>query len=270
MMTINKKGEQDMEQTVVSFLGGVKDRFVEFCSVHNPQSAMDEKAWDSPMGPIDVAVSRGTVFEKASCIYCDLTIDTPPVLAEKYGCRDRQMRALVLEIGLHPCNPHVPKGYIELRANIVDRVILAGGTDIFPYFDSPDDASVFGDALLGLCSEHGVDYTSLQKTRADFFTSKYSGQNVGSHAGVYFFHLDQEDFPFFTGLSGTFFDVYGRLVAAHKDDVCTEEDMAHKLSVHGKWIQWVLLEDEGTRFGLDKGIPPDALLGAILPPVATF
>ncbi len=41
-------------------------------------------------------------------------------------------------------------------------------------------------------------------------------------------------------------------------------------SLHGQWAQWILVEDEGTRFGLDMGIHPDALLGPILPPVAKF
>jgi coproporphyrinogen III oxidase len=40
--------------------------------------------------------------------------------------------------------------------------------------------------------------------------------------------------------------------------------------IHGTWVEWVLLEDSGTRYGLEKGIPPEALLGAILPPQATF
>jgi hypothetical protein len=40
--------------------------------------------------------------------------------------------------------------------------------------------------------------------------------------------------------------------------------------LHGQWAQWILVEDEGTRFGLDMGIHPDALLGPILPPIAKF
>ena len=47
-------------------------------------------------------------------------------------------------------------------------------------------------------------------------------------------------------------------------------DIDYKYKLHGQWAQWILVEDEGTRFGLEMGIHPDALLGPILPPVAKF
>jgi coproporphyrinogen III oxidase len=64
--------------------------------------------------------------------------------------------------------------------------------------------------------------------------------------------------------------MYGAIVEKRKGESFTEKESDLMLKIHGIWTQWILLEDEGTRFGLDKGIPPDALLGAILPPNATF
>jgi coproporphyrinogen III oxidase len=67
-----------------------------------------------------------------------------------------------------------------------------------------------------------------------------------------------------------FFQLYGETIERGKARHFTPEDVERKLLIHGIWTQWVLLEDEGTKYGLEKGIPPDALLGAILPPRATF
>lgn len=257
-------------EEVIKFLNDVQSNFEGFCQRFNAGAEIEKKSWDSPLGPLHVAISRGDVLEKASSVYCDLEIDTPPVLAEKMGWQGTKMQALVLEIGIHPVNPHIPKGYIELRANIGQSVVLAGGTDIFPYLQNQDDIELFADRLKEVCRKHGQDYESMRKVRADFFKSKYRKEDVGSHAGIYFFYLEEEKFPFFKDMAEIFFKVYGELVEKRKNESFSQDEKEHKLKLHGEWAQWILLEDEGTKFGLEKGIPPDALLGAILPPVAKF
>jgi len=262
-----------MEQInrVTDFLAQVQEKFAVFCAAFNPGVKIDKNSWDSTIGPTEVMISRGDVFEKASLVYCDLEIDTPPVLAEKLGKQGSRMRALVLEIGIHPDNPKIPKAYMELRANIIeDRVILAGGTDIFPYFENKADVAYFADRMKALCEKNGQDYAALRKVRADFFQSKYRKCNVGSHAGIYFFYLEAEKFDFFRQMAETFFDAYRVIIENNKDKSFNQADIDHKYRRHGQWAQWILVEDEGTRFGLDMGIHPDALLGPILPPMAKF
>ncbi len=181
-----------MEQInqVTDFLSEVQLKFEAFCAEFNQGMKIEKNSWDSKIGPTDVMISRGSVFEKASLVYCDLEIDTPPVLAEKLDKKGSRMRALVLEIGIHPNNPKIPKAYMELRANIIeDKVILAGGTDIFPYFENEADVKFFAEKIESVCNNHGQDYEALRKVRADFFQSKYRKCNVGSHAGIYFFYL---------------------------------------------------------------------------------
>jgi coproporphyrinogen III oxidase len=256
---------------IVTFLNDVSKQFESFCSSSNPSGKVDKQSWDTPLGRLDVVISAGEVFEKAGSIYCDLEIETPPVLAEEIGQKGSKAEAFVYEINLFPLNPLIPKGYMELRVNITDKIVLAGGTDIFPYFPgAEEDVTFFADGMKELCARHGQDYQKLQKIRADFFMSKYRKEKVGSHAGIYSFHLEEKDFDFFKEMAETFFKIYGTIVARGKDKSFTEEDKALSLKIHGLWTQWILLEDEGTKFGMEKGIPPDALLGAILPPKATF
>ena len=261
----------DSRQDVVQFFQDMQNRFEKFCGEYNGTGGFEKKSWDSPVGKIDAVFSRGAVFEKASAVYCDLEIDTPPVLAQKLGTGFPRMGALVLEINIFPENPHIPKGYIELRANIVgSKIILAGGTDIFPYFHDSDARDMFAAGICGVCKHHHQDYIALRKVRADFFKSKYTKDDVGSHAGIYFFYLEAEHSAFFKDMAEAFFKGYGDLVAQKKNIPVTDQDRQHRLKCHGRWAQWILLEDEGTKFGLDKGIPPEALLGAILPPAAIF
>lgn len=259
------------KNAVTSFLAGVREQFEQFSCEHNPSGKIDSRTWDTPMGRLDVVRSRGDTFEKGGLIYGDLAIETPPVLAEQLGQQGSTAQVYVLEINYYPHNPFIPRGYMELRVNITDTLVLAGGTDIFPYFSRhEEDNAMFAEGMKELCAAHGQDYDRLQKTRADFFVSKYRKEKVGSHAGIYSFQLPEKEFPFFTGIADAFFRLYGEIVAKGRLRPFTQEEAALRLQVHGIWTQWILLEDEGTRYGLEKGIPPDALLGGILPPRATF
>ncbi|RMF96853.1 MAG: coproporphyrinogen III oxidase [Candidatus Schekmanbacteria bacterium] len=255
---------------VVDFLQQMIGEYEKICSTYNPSSEIVKKKFDTPMGPLYLNRSEGETFDKATSIYCDLKIETPPVLAEELGQQGSTADAMVLELHFFPVNPHIPKAYIELRANITDKVVLAGGTDIKPYFDTEEDIKYFADAMKELCKRHGKSYDSLQKVRADFFKSKYSGEKVGSHAGIYSFHLEAEDFPFYKDMGETYIKLVRELTEKRKDQKYTDDDINCKLKQHGEWVQWTLLEDDGTIFGLKKGIPAEALLGAILPPLAKF
>ena len=256
---------------VVAFLADVSKQFEVFCSSHNPSEKVDKRSWDTPMGRLDVVIKSGEVFEKAGSIYCDLEIETPPVLAEQIGQEGSKAETFVYEINLFPVNPFVPKGYMELRVNITDKIVLAGGTDIFPYFPgAEEEVDFFAKGMKELCTRHGQDYVKLQKTRADLFISKYRKEKVGSHAGIYSFNLEGKDFDFFKDIAKTFFKLYGDVVERRKGKSFSKKEKNLRQKIHGIWAQWILLEDEGTKYGLDKGIPPDALLGAILPPSATF
>ncbi len=263
-MMIDKSG-------IAKFVDDVSKKFDNFSSLYNTSVKIDTHSWNTPMGRLDVTTSSGKVFEKAGMIYCDLEIETPPVLAEETGQKISKAKVLVQEINFYPVNPFIPRGYIELRVNITDKIVLAGGTDIFPYFnDADEDVHFFAEGMKKLCTRHGKDYGKMRKTRADFFVSKYRREKVGSHAGIYSFNLEDKDFDFFKDMAETFFKSYADIVERGKVKPFTEGDRDLQLKIQGLWAQWILLEDEGTRYGLDKEIPPEALLGAILPPNATF
>lgn len=259
------------KDTVVKFLRDTESRFEKFASQYNPSGEVKKKSWDTPMGKLDVIISKGKTFEKLSSIYCDLLVDTPPVLAEKLGQKGGKAQALVLEFHFFPVNPHIAKGYIELRANITDKVVLAGGTDIFPYYPKEEDNKFFADEMKELCKRHGKDYEEMKKTRIGFFKSKYrKGGKVGSHAGIYSFKLEANDFEFFKDIADTYFKVYTEIIERRKNEKFGQKEIDHKLKLHGLWAEWTMVEDEGTLFGIRKGIPPESLLGSILPPQATF
>ena len=92
---------------IVGFLSGVSSQFEQFCLSQKPSGKVEKQSWNTPMGPLDVMRSSGEVFEKAGSIYCDLTIETPPVLAENLGQKGSTAEAFVLEINCYPVNPFI-------------------------------------------------------------------------------------------------------------------------------------------------------------------
>jgi coproporphyrinogen III oxidase len=223
-----------MEQ-VNHFLNDVRASFNRYCARYDAHSDVEKRTWDHHAGTIATDVYRGDIFEKASCIVCDLQVDTPPVLAAQTGYAEPSMRCLVLEIGIHPHNPHVPKGYIELRAHSAGSVVLAGGTDIFPYMDNPGMVEAFADRMRRTCALHGQDYEQLRRVRADFFRSKLRGTRVGSHAGIYSFALAGDAMAFCAAMAETFFSAYGDIVDGCRRIPFTPEDTRQQQVLHGLW-----------------------------------
>ncbi|OGL50929.1 MAG: hypothetical protein A3C43_01875 [Candidatus Schekmanbacteria bacterium RIFCSPHIGHO2_02_FULL_38_11] len=96
-----------------------------------------------------------------------------------------------------------------------------------------------------LCKRHGKDY---------------KGEKVGSYAGIYSFKLDEKDFEFFKNMADTYFKVYSGIIDRRKNEKFGQKEIDHKLKTHGLWAEWTMIEDEGTLFGIRKGIPPLATL----------
>jgi len=80
---------------IVAFMNDVSEQFEKFCSEYNPSGKADTQSWDTPMGRLDVVIQSGKVFEKAGSIFCDLEIETPPVLAKELGQKGSKAEAFV-------------------------------------------------------------------------------------------------------------------------------------------------------------------------------
>ncbi len=255
---------------MIDYFLEVEKRFVNFCDQFNGEGQAKRNSWDCAIGEVRNVIWRGDVFEKASAVYCNISVDTPQTLLSKMKNKVATMDALVLEINIFPNNPYIPKIYLELRANLTDKLILAGGTDIFPYYDNKKDEEIFAQRIARVCDDHNQEFSKLQKNRADFFKSKLTSEKVGAHAGIYIFSLDVECIKIFKDMADVFFDAYAEIIDLHSNDAYAGRDKIYQQVLHGKWAQWIMIEDEGTLFGLREGIPAEALLGGILPPIARY
>jgi coproporphyrinogen III oxidase len=217
---------------------------------------------------VDVFISEGDVFEKGSIIYCDVNVDVPSTVGE--GSKGGKANAKVFEIHTFPSNPKVPKTYMELRSHTTDATYFAGGTDIFPALPDEEALKDFQEGLENVCSRHNKSYEELRQVRMGFFKSNYRKTEKFSTVGIYSFKWPPEDLDYVKAMAETYFERYTKIVEKRKAEKFAQEDKDAQLLQFGRMAEWILLEDQGTKFGLDMGMPAEALLGAILPGTAKF
>ena len=138
----------------------------------------------------------------------------------------------------------------------------------------PDEADTkaFHDAFKVACDKHDPDYYPRFKAWCDeYFFIKHRGEARGV-GGIFYDNLEnswERDFAFTRDVGLAFLDVYPKLVEAHMGESWSEEQRAHQLLRRGRYAEFNLVYDRGTKFGLMTGGNVEAILMS-LPPVATW
>ncbi|MDE0881310.1 MAG: oxygen-dependent coproporphyrinogen oxidase [Myxococcota bacterium] len=234
------------------------------------------QSWERPGGGGGtMAVLRGQVFEKAGVNF-----------SEVHGEFSEQFRTTLpgteasagfwasgVSVVVHPRSPQVPAVHFNTRHIITGKSWFGGGADLTPVVADDDDTALFHEALKGACDAHEVaDYASYKEAcdRYFFLPHRQEARGVG---GIFFDALNsgdkQADFAFVQQLGRSFLDVYPRLVNAHANEPYGEPQRAAQLRKRGRYVEFNLIHDRGTRFGLETGGNTEAILMS-LPPLASW
>lgn len=150
---------------------------------------------------------------------------------------------------------------------------FGGGSDLNPMVEVPEDTAHFHDVLRAACDAHDPAYYDRYKAWADdYFMIWHRGEARGVGGIFYDDHCTgdwEADFAFTQDVGRAFIDAFVPLSAKHQHESWNEEDRAWQLVKRGRYAEFNLVYDRGTRFGLETGHNPDAVLMS-LPPVATW
>ena len=222
------------------------------------------------------ALIRGTqTFEKMgvnfSCVYGTFP---EPFRREIPGAIESEGKFWASGVSLvcHPLNPHVPGVHMNIRRIETSKGWFGGGADLTPAIPYTQDTTHFHTELEKACNSYNLEaYPKFSKWCDDYFFIPHRNEARGV-GGIFFDYLDdkpQETFQFVQNVGQAFLNAYLPLVTTRKDTSFTETDRHTQLLKRGRYAEFNLMYDRGTRFGLQSGGNIDAILMS-LPPLATW
>lgn len=241
---------------------------------HEEPGRFERRSWARPDGGGGVmALMRGRVFEKIGVNVSTVWGSFAPELARQIPGADADPRFWASGISLvaHPRSPHVPPAHMNTRHIRTSRAWFGGGADLNPIYPDDADTAAFHAALAAACDSYAPDAYARFKAWADeYFFIPHRGEARGV-GGIFYDYLERgfaADLAFTQAVGDAFLDIYPRLVRRHMDRSWTPAERAHQLVRRGRYVEFNLLYDRGTQFGLKTGGNPEAILMSLPPAVA--
>ena len=168
-------------------------------------------------------------------------------------------------------NPHVPAAHMNTRFISTGKSWFGGGGDLTPMYDMPDQAAAFHHDLKQACDRHNDSYYDEYKKWCDeYFHLKHRDEPRGA-GGIFYDYLDsgdwQADFDFTQDVGTSFAKSYAAIVRQQMNQPWDEADRHAQLVKRGRYVEFNLLYDRGTLFGLKTGGNIEAILMSMPPEV---
>jgi len=218
-------------------------------------------------------ISGGKVFEKGGVNLSAVTGRLTARLAGHLGVQPQPIYATGLSLVLHPLSPHVPTVHMNVRylelLGADGHGWFGGGADLTPYYLVEEDARHFHRVLRAACDEHAAgDYPRFKHGCDEYFYLPHRGEARGV-GGIFFDYLKDDPeatFAFATAVGAAFLPAYGPIVKRRRDTPWSDAEREWQLLRRGRYVEFNLIHDRGTLFGLETGGRTESILMS-LPPV---
>lgn len=223
----------------------------------------------------------GFVFEKAGVNFSHVhgTQLPPSASAHRPELAGRAFQAMGVSLVIHPLNPLVPTSHANVRFFIAEKPgaepvwWFGGGYDLTPYYLNEEDCRHWHRTAKAACDPFGADvYPRYKKWCDDYFHIRHRNEARGI-GGLFFDDLNEWDFEksfaFMQSVGDSYVPAYVPIVARRKNDVYQEAQRQFQLYRRGRYVEFNLVYDRGTIFGLQTGGRTESILMS-LPPLVRW
>jgi len=246
-----------------------------------PRSRFEARSWRKPQGHRlegggETRLMRGEVFEKVGVNVSHVFgVLASEAIAQVSGAEASGGRFVACGISMvaHMVNPFVPAVHMNLRYLATSRAWFGGGADLTPTFPFAEDTEEFHAALRAACDRYRPDAYREYKAWCDRYFYLAHRQEPRGVGGIFFDELASgdraADFSFVKGVGEALLEVFPRIVARRKDMPFDESARERLLLKRGRYVEFNLVYDRGTKFGFSTDADPEAYLMS-LPPLVKW
>ena len=270
-------------EQVKSYLLQLQDTICDALAAEDGAATFITDEWQRPEGGggRSRVLADGAVFEKAGVNFSHVRgANLPPsASASRPELAGRSYQAMGVSLVIHPCNPYVPTSHANVRMFVAEKNgeepvwWFGGGYDLTPYYGNRQDCVSWHRVAADACAPFGDDvYARFKRWCDEYFYLKHRKEPRGI-GGLFFDDLNEWDFEttfaFMRAIGDSFIRAYRPIVQRRKDTAYGERERQFQLYRRGRYVEFNLVFDRGTLFGLQSDGRTEAILMS-LPPLVRW
>ena len=265
----------ELRERLCAVFEGIERELASGPNVGMPPGQFERSSWEREGGGGgEISIMRGRVFEKVGVNVS--TVEgkfSDQFRGQIPGTEENSsFWASGISVVAHLCSPLVPAAHLNTRYIVTGRSWFGGGCDLTPMVEDSAGGEAFHGALKAACDAHDADYYVRFKKLCDEYFYLPHRQEPRGIGGIFYDNLAndwQEDFAFTREVGLAFLRTYPDIVRRNFQQPWTEAQREHQLVRRGRYVEFNLLHDRGTQFGLRTGGNVEAILMS-MPPVVKW
>jgi len=268
---------------VKDYLLDLQDRICAGLQAEDGQALFQEDSWvrEEGGGGRSRVITDGGVFEKGGVNFSHVhgTQLPPSATAARPELAGRSFEAMGVSLVMHPENPYIPTSHANVRFFIAEKPgeepvwWFGGGYDLTPYYGNRDDCQHWHQTAKSACDPFGKNvYQRFKQWCDDYFFLKHRNEPRGV-GGLFFDDYNEpgfeQSFALMRSVGDSYLDAYVPIVQRRKSDVWGERERQFQLYRRGRYVEFNLVYDRGTLFGLQTGGRTESILMS-LPPLVRW